>query len=134
MLLGMHIGDEEKAEMVARYAERAAAAGRDPGSVRHVSAVLGYVADDRAQAVRELREAMPGWLAAGLAAHIPIDGRPRLIRDSVAYAELCARCTRSAVRTSAWTGCAPTRGSNEANRSSSGRARVRIAPTRGSNM
>ncbi|MCI2419479.1 LLM class flavin-dependent oxidoreductase [Saccharopolyspora sp. K220] len=88
MLLGMHIGDQEKAEMVARYAEKAVVAGRDPGSVQHVSAVLGHVADDRAQAVRELHEAMPGWLAAGLAAHTPIDGRLRSMRDPVAYTEL----------------------------------------------
>lgn len=91
MLLGMHIGDDEKAQMVAYYAEKSAAAGHDPDTVQHVSAVLGYVADDRAQALRELRETMPGWLARGLAAYTPIDGRPRPSRDPVAYTELlCA--------------------------------------------
>lgn len=88
MLLGMHLGDEAKADMVARYAESSAAAGHDPDAVRHVSAVVGHVADDRAQAVGELQETMPGWLSEGLAAHVPVDERPRPVRDPVAYTEL----------------------------------------------
>lgn len=88
MLLGMHLGDDEKAGMVAQHAEISAAAGHDPDSVRHVSAVVGHVADDRAQAVSELRSTMPGWLAEGLAAHMPVDERPRPARDPVAYTEL----------------------------------------------
>jgi alkanesulfonate monooxygenase SsuD/methylene tetrahydromethanopterin reductase-like flavin-dependent oxidoreductase (luciferase family) len=88
MLLGMHIGDPEKAEMVCHYENAATAAGRDPAAVEHISAVLAHVAGDREQAVRELRAAMPGWLAAGLAAHVPVDGRPGPSRDPVAYTEL----------------------------------------------
>lgn len=88
MLLGMHIGDEEKADLVAHYRKAAAAAGHDPRSVPHVSAVLGQVADDRGQAVAELREAMPGWLARGLGDFMPIDGRPSSPRDPDAYTEL----------------------------------------------
>ena len=88
MLLGMHIGDEEKAGLVAHYAKTATEAGHDPNSVRHVSAVLAQVADDRKQALRQVREAMPGWLAAGLAAHLPIDGRSRPSRDPDAYTDL----------------------------------------------
>ena len=88
MLLGMHIGDEAKVEMVRHYARAATAAGRDPAAVEHVSAVLAYVADDRERAVRELREAMPGWLAAGLAAHTPVDGRLGPSRDPAAYTDL----------------------------------------------
>jgi len=91
MLLGMHISDEEKAEMVARYATAAAAAGHDPDAARHTAAVLAYVARDRAEAVRELRAAMPGWLASGLAAHVRIDGQPGPSRDPDAYTDLlCA--------------------------------------------
>ena len=91
MLLGLHIDDHEKAQMVAHYAKAARAAGRDPRSVDHVAAVLAHVADDRRTAERELRAALPGWLAEGLAAHVPIDGRPRPHRDAVAYTEhLCA--------------------------------------------
>jgi alkanesulfonate monooxygenase SsuD/methylene tetrahydromethanopterin reductase-like flavin-dependent oxidoreductase (luciferase family) len=88
MLLGMHIGDEEKAAMVRHYDEAAAAAGRTPAAVEHISAVLAHVADDREQGLAELRAAMPGWLAAGLAAHTPVDGRPRPSRDPHAYTEL----------------------------------------------
>jgi alkanesulfonate monooxygenase SsuD/methylene tetrahydromethanopterin reductase-like flavin-dependent oxidoreductase (luciferase family) len=88
MLLGMHIGDEEKAEMVRHYENVAAAAGGDPSAVEHISAVLAYVADDRERALADLRAAMPGWLAAGLAAHTPVDGRPGPSRDPVAYTEL----------------------------------------------
>lgn len=88
MLLGMHIGDEEKAAMVQHYDQTAAAAGRDPATAEHISAVVAYVADDREQALADLRAAMPGWLAAGLAAHTPVDGRPRPSRDPHAYTEL----------------------------------------------
>ncbi|WP_344422075.1 hypothetical protein [Amycolatopsis minnesotensis] len=77
----MHADDEEKAETVRRYGPS------DPG---HISTVLCEVADDREAAVRRLRAAMPGWLDAGLAAHVPVDGRPRPNRDPVAYTEeLC---------------------------------------------
>lgn len=88
MLLGMHIGDEEKAAMVHHYDRAAAAAGHDPAAVAHISAVLAHVADDREQALADLRAAMPGWLAAGLAAHTPVDDRPRPSRDPHAYTEL----------------------------------------------
>lgn len=88
MLLGLHIGDDEKAELVARYANAAEAAGNDPAAVDHIGAVLAYVADDRAEAERELREAMPGWLADGLGAYTRIDGRPHVSRDPAAYTEL----------------------------------------------
>jgi alkanesulfonate monooxygenase SsuD/methylene tetrahydromethanopterin reductase-like flavin-dependent oxidoreductase (luciferase family) len=88
MLLGMHIGDEEKVEMVAHYAEASRAAGRDPDGVAHIAAVLAQVADDRREAKRVLEAAMPGWLADGFAAHVPIDDGPRPVRDPVAYTEL----------------------------------------------
>jgi alkanesulfonate monooxygenase SsuD/methylene tetrahydromethanopterin reductase-like flavin-dependent oxidoreductase (luciferase family) len=91
MLLGMHIGDQDKAAMVAHYARIARAAGHDPTAVEHVSTVLAHVAETREEAVRELRAAMPGWLAAGLAAHIPVDDRPGPSRDPHQYTDmLCA--------------------------------------------
>ncbi|WP_020669050.1 LLM class flavin-dependent oxidoreductase [Amycolatopsis nigrescens] len=83
MLLGMHADDQEKADTVAAYR----AAGGQAGA-RHVSTVLCQVADDRAGAVREVRAALPGWLADGLAAHVTVDGRPRPKRDPVAYTDL----------------------------------------------
>ncbi|WP_169948998.1 LLM class flavin-dependent oxidoreductase [Microbispora sp. H11081] len=93
MLLGMHIGDEERAEMVAAYARHAANATPDPthtDGVAHVGAALGYVADTTEQAVREMRESLPRWLGPGLAGYVPVDGRPPPQRDIPGYVDhLC---------------------------------------------
>lgn len=91
MLLGMHCGDEEKAEMVALWRSVARDAGQPPETVaraEHVSAGVVQIADRRADAVETLTKAMPGWLRHGLAAHRTVDGRPRMMRDPVAYTEL----------------------------------------------
>ncbi|MDT0434723.1 MULTISPECIES: LLM class flavin-dependent oxidoreductase [Streptomyces] len=91
MLLGMHVGDEEKAEMVRLWARHARAAGLDPDEVRaaaHVSAGVCQVADRRTDAVEALTKSMPGWLRQGLGAHVTVDGRPRRMRDPLEYTEL----------------------------------------------
>ncbi|MEV6860598.1 LLM class flavin-dependent oxidoreductase [Streptosporangium subroseum] len=81
MLLGMHIGDADKADMIRAYGRE------DPG---HVAAVVGHVGDSTAQAVRELRETMPRWLGPGLAGYVPVDGRARSDRDISGYVDfLC---------------------------------------------
>ncbi|QIJ64765.1 LLM class flavin-dependent oxidoreductase [Streptomyces sp. JB150] len=91
MLLGMHVGDEEKAEMVGLWRRLARAAGRpaeqlaDPG---HVSAGVCQIADRRVDAAETLTKAMPGWLKQGLDAHMTVDGRERGMRDPLAYTEL----------------------------------------------
>ncbi|NJQ00791.1 LLM class flavin-dependent oxidoreductase [Streptomyces zingiberis] len=94
MLLGMHCGDEEKAEMVAFWQRCAREAGRGAGEIAaagHVSAGVAQVGDSRADAVETLLKAMPGWLRQGLGAHVTVDGRPRRMRDPHAYTELlCA--------------------------------------------
>ena len=95
MLLGMHVGDEEKAAAVARHGLPDAP---------HVSAGVAQVADTRAEAVKTLMEAMPGWLGPGLDGYVagrrpsPPDARPvRLHRAAVRAApggpagRLCAR-------------------------------------------
>ncbi|WP_406184905.1 LLM class flavin-dependent oxidoreductase [Streptomyces sp. NBC_01006] len=87
MLLGMHCGDEDKAEMVALYRRTAAAAGHDPHAP-HVSAGVCQLADRTADAREALLKAMPGWLKQGLDAHLTVDGRERAMRDPVAYTEL----------------------------------------------
>ncbi|MFD8412746.1 LLM class flavin-dependent oxidoreductase [Streptomyces sp. NPDC059650] len=87
MLLGMHCGDEDKAEMVALYRRTAAAAGHDPHAP-HVSAGVCQLADRTADARETLLKAMPGWLKQGLEAHVTVDGRARAMRDPVAYTEL----------------------------------------------
>ncbi|MFJ6724818.1 LLM class flavin-dependent oxidoreductase [Streptomyces sp. NPDC091281] len=91
MLLGMHIGDEEKAEMVGAWRRHARSAGRSPDEIReagHVSAGVCQIADRRTDAVETLVKAMPGWLKQGLDAHVTVDGRARGMRDPVAYTEL----------------------------------------------
>jgi alkanesulfonate monooxygenase SsuD/methylene tetrahydromethanopterin reductase-like flavin-dependent oxidoreductase (luciferase family) len=91
MLLGMHAGDEEKAEMVALWRRHARAAGRSADEIRgaaHVSAGVCQIADRRTDAVETLVKAMPGWLRQGLDAHVTVDGRARRMRDPVAYTEL----------------------------------------------
>ncbi|MFB6814972.1 LLM class flavin-dependent oxidoreductase [Streptomyces sp. NPDC056347] len=91
MLLGMHCGDQEKADMVALWRSAALAAGHPPERVRspgHVSAGVAQIADRAEDAVETLVKAMPGWLRQGLGAHVTVDGRHRVMRDPVAYTEL----------------------------------------------
>ncbi|MFE9495582.1 LLM class flavin-dependent oxidoreductase [Streptomyces collinus] len=91
MLLGMHIGDEEKAEMVALWRQFARAAGRPAEEITgaaHVSAGVCQIADRRSGAAETLLKAMPGWLKQGLDAHVTVDGRARAMRDPLAYTEL----------------------------------------------
>ncbi|GEC08464.1 alkanal monooxygenase [Streptomyces spinoverrucosus] len=91
MLLGMHVGDEEKAEMVALWRQHARAVGRSAEEIRgaaHVSAGVCQIADRRTDAAETLLKAMPGWLKQGLDAHVTVDGRERRMRDPLAYTEL----------------------------------------------
>ncbi|WP_407940721.1 LLM class flavin-dependent oxidoreductase [Nonomuraea antri] len=86
MLLGMHVGDADKAALVAQYAQESG--GGAPG---HVAALVGHVADSTGQAVRELKQAMPRWLGPGLAGYVPVDSRPRPSRDIPAYVDFLSR-------------------------------------------
>jgi alkanesulfonate monooxygenase SsuD/methylene tetrahydromethanopterin reductase-like flavin-dependent oxidoreductase (luciferase family) len=93
MLLGMHCGDQEKAEMTALWRREARAAGHGADTVEraaaaHVSAGVTQVADTRREAVDALTKTMPGWMRQGLAAHRTVDGRQRAMRDAAAYTEL----------------------------------------------
>jgi alkanesulfonate monooxygenase SsuD/methylene tetrahydromethanopterin reductase-like flavin-dependent oxidoreductase (luciferase family) len=93
MLLGMHCGDEAKAQSTALWRREALAAGHGGDAVQrtaeaHVSAGVVQVADSRQEAVESLTKAMPGWLREGLAAHRTVDGRQRGRRDPHAYTEL----------------------------------------------
>ncbi|WP_228983871.1 LLM class flavin-dependent oxidoreductase [Streptomyces sp. DH12] len=96
MLLGMHCGDDDKAEMTALWRREALAAGHTPDTVAriaagHVSAGVAQLADHTPDAVETLVKAMPGWLKRGLDAHVTVDGRRRSMRDPVAYTELLCR-------------------------------------------
>jgi alkanesulfonate monooxygenase SsuD/methylene tetrahydromethanopterin reductase-like flavin-dependent oxidoreductase (luciferase family) len=91
MLLGMHVGDEEKAEMVDLWRRFAQEAGRSEEEIRgaaHVSAGVCQIADGRTEAAETLLKAMPGWLKQGLEAHVTVDGRTRRMRDPLGYTEL----------------------------------------------
>ncbi|CAO0834749.1 LLM class flavin-dependent oxidoreductase [Streptomyces microflavus] len=94
MLLGMHCGDAEKAEMVALWRTAAREAGHPPEVVEgaaHVSAGVAQIADGPGDATETLVKTMPGWLRQGLDAHVTVDARHRVMRDPVAYTELlCA--------------------------------------------
>jgi alkanesulfonate monooxygenase SsuD/methylene tetrahydromethanopterin reductase-like flavin-dependent oxidoreductase (luciferase family) len=91
VLLGMHIGDEEKACLLARWGEVAARHGHDTEGVEHAAAGVAHIADTRARAVTELRGAMPAWLEHGLADYTTVDGRERSRRDPHAYTDfLCS--------------------------------------------
>ncbi len=85
MLLGVHIGDEEKAEMIAAYEAYAT------GPAAHIGAALGHVADTTEQAMREMRESLPHWLGPGLAGYVPVDGRPPPRRNIPEYVDLLCR-------------------------------------------
>ncbi|GAA1531435.1 LLM class flavin-dependent oxidoreductase [Actinomadura kijaniata] len=80
MLLGMHVGDAEKAAAVERHGVPAP----------HVSAHLAQVADTREEAVATVLREMPRWLGPGLDGYVAVDDRPRARRDPVEYARrLC---------------------------------------------
>lgn len=90
MLLGMDIGDDDKAAKVARYNATAHNAGHDPTNTPHISVVVAHFADSRDKARRELRETMPAWYETSFAAYVTADGKRGLDRDPHAYADrLC---------------------------------------------
>jgi alkanesulfonate monooxygenase SsuD/methylene tetrahydromethanopterin reductase-like flavin-dependent oxidoreductase (luciferase family) len=87
MLLGMHVGDEEKAAMIAGYDAHAAR----PGEGGHIAAVVAHVADSTERAVREMKASLPRWLGPGLAGYVPVDGRPPPQRDIPKYVDMLCR-------------------------------------------
>ncbi|MFF4649852.1 LLM class flavin-dependent oxidoreductase [Streptomyces sp. NPDC001380] len=93
MLLGMHSGDDDKAEMVAAYRAAAADAGRTPEQIarverEHVAAGVAQVGDSASEARGTLLAAMPEWFRYGLGAHRTVDGRERRMRDPHEYTRL----------------------------------------------
>jgi len=88
MLLGLHTGDDGKAEMITAYQAATPEGSPTPG---HIGAVVAQVAGTREEARRLLRRQLPRWLGPGLAGYRPVDGRPRPARDPYAYAELLCR-------------------------------------------
>lgn len=96
MLLGMHWGDEEKAETVAMWRREARLAGLPAEEIEraareHVSAGVVQIGDSTAEATEALTKHLPGWLREGLGAHRTVDGRQRTMRDPHDYTELLCR-------------------------------------------
>ncbi|MGH3309586.1 MAG: LLM class flavin-dependent oxidoreductase [Streptomyces sp.] len=96
MLLGMHCGDEEKAEIVSLWHREARDAGHgaekiEEAAAQHVSAGVAQVSDHTGEAVESLTKSLPGWLSTGLGAHRTVDGRRRPMRDPLSYTELLCR-------------------------------------------
>jgi alkanesulfonate monooxygenase SsuD/methylene tetrahydromethanopterin reductase-like flavin-dependent oxidoreductase (luciferase family) len=90
MLLGLHMDDAGKQDMMRHYAA-AAARHQTQLAGRHIAAVAVQVGDTRLEAQRLLRTELPRWLGPGLAGYIPMDGRQRAARDPAGYAELLCR-------------------------------------------
>ncbi len=112
MLLGLHVDDAGKRDMVDHYAAAAARRGATSAG-GHVAAVVAQVGDSRAEARRLLLAQLPRWLGPGLAGYVPADGRARPARDPDGYAELLCRihpvgtaddCVESMVATTRRTG------------------------------
>ncbi|MGH3238888.1 MAG: LLM class flavin-dependent oxidoreductase, partial [Spirillospora sp.] len=76
MLLGMHVGPDEKAAAVARHGNPDAP---------HISTHVAQVADTREKAVKTLTQEMPRWLGPGLEGYVAVDDRPRPPRDPIGY-------------------------------------------------
>ncbi|MGH8878822.1 MAG: LLM class flavin-dependent oxidoreductase, partial [Stackebrandtia sp.] len=60
--------------------------GHDPASAEHAAVYLGYAADTRRAAGRELREEMVEWLSAGVGDYLRLDGS-RGNRDQGGYVD-----------------------------------------------
>lgn len=87
LILGMHIGDEEKSAMLDRWRDVAREHGHDTETAEHAAAYLCHVDDSRRRAAAALRAAMPGWIAEGTAGYVRVDGTPGPSRDPDAYVE-----------------------------------------------
>ncbi|MEV6108406.1 LLM class flavin-dependent oxidoreductase [Streptomyces sp. NPDC051940] len=96
MLVGMHCGDEEKAEMTALWRRTALESGHDPELVaataeRHVSAGVAQLGDTRREAAEVLTKALAELLRTSFESYVTVDGRPGPQRDPDAYVEMLCR-------------------------------------------
>ena len=87
LLLGLHATDDEKTDLLARYAKVATEQGHDPDAVEHLAAAVCHLADSRAEAEADLRAAMPAWIRRGVGGYICISPTAPPPRDPDAYVE-----------------------------------------------
>jgi alkanesulfonate monooxygenase SsuD/methylene tetrahydromethanopterin reductase-like flavin-dependent oxidoreductase (luciferase family) len=62
MLLFLHLDDDAKLALLTRYNEIAVQHGHDPTKIKHIWAVVGYVADNQAEAQQVVSTTFPPWL------------------------------------------------------------------------
>lgn len=91
LLLGMHADDDERCELLDRYAKVAADHGHDPETVEHLGAAVCHVADSRSEAEAELRAPMVAWIDRGVGGYVSISATPRPRRDPAGYVERLLR-------------------------------------------
>lgn len=87
LLLGLHADDDERLDLLRRYAKVAAEHGHDPTAAEHLAAAVCHIADSRAEAETDLRAAMPAWIRDGLGGYVSISPTPRPPRDPAEYVE-----------------------------------------------
>ena len=72
LLLGMHADDDERCDLLDRYAKVAADHGHDPDAVEHLAAAVCHIADSRSEAQAELRDPMVAWIDRGVGGYVSI--------------------------------------------------------------
>lgn len=87
LLLGMHADDDERCDLLDRYAKVAAHHGHDPDAVEHSGAAVCHIADSRSEAEAELRAPMVAWIDRGVGGYVSISPARRPPRDPAAYVE-----------------------------------------------
>jgi alkanesulfonate monooxygenase SsuD/methylene tetrahydromethanopterin reductase-like flavin-dependent oxidoreductase (luciferase family) len=91
LLLGLHADDDERCDLLDRYAKVAAGHGHDPETVEHLAAAVCHIADSRSEAERDLRAAMAAWIDEGVGGYVSIAPAPRPPRDPAGYVERLLR-------------------------------------------
>jgi alkanesulfonate monooxygenase SsuD/methylene tetrahydromethanopterin reductase-like flavin-dependent oxidoreductase (luciferase family) len=62
MLLFLHLDDDAKLALLTRYNDIAVQHGHDPTKIKHIWAVVGYVADSQTEAQQVVSTTLPPWL------------------------------------------------------------------------
>jgi alkanesulfonate monooxygenase SsuD/methylene tetrahydromethanopterin reductase-like flavin-dependent oxidoreductase (luciferase family) len=91
MLLFLHLDDDAKLALLARYNEIASQHGHDPTKIDHIWAVVGYVADSQAEAQQVVSTTLPPWLKESAQAYQflrPEDGHRK---DGDAFTQMILR-------------------------------------------
>lgn len=91
LLLGLHADDDERCDLLERYAKVAAGHGHDPDGIDHLAAAVCHIAGSRSEAEADLRAAMVPWIDQGVGGYVSISGALRTPRDTAGYVERLLR-------------------------------------------